>query len=182
MKHYLIAGLAGLTPVFAQQPSPPAPTAPSASESGTKEWTAAEDHQNMLDQLGINALRPGPSGNESAPNAANYDEARANPFPNLPLLLTLKDGRTVTTPASWNERRREIIEEFEREVYGRIPANVPKVTWTVSETVKSDVAGRPVLAGPRRRLDAGAGDEERHPVQLGGPVQVGDAERLPGLR
>src|SRR5438105_5035791 len=59
--------------------------------------TAAEDHQNMMDQLGIVALRPGPSGNESAPNHANYDESTANPFPNLPDVLTLKNGRKVTT-------------------------------------------------------------------------------------
>ena len=55
-------------------------------------WTAAEDHQNMMDQLGIKALRPGPSGNEAAPNHANYDESTANPFPNLPDVLTLKNA------------------------------------------------------------------------------------------
>ena len=33
----------------------------------------------MMDQLGIKALRPGPSGNEKAPNHANYDESKANP-------------------------------------------------------------------------------------------------------
>ena len=31
-------------------------------------WTAQQDHQNMMEQLGIKALRPGPSGNENAPN------------------------------------------------------------------------------------------------------------------
>src|SRR5690348_2661698 len=66
-----------------------------------KNWTAAEDHQNMMDQLGIKALRPGPSGNESAPNHANYDEATANPFPNLPDVLTLKNGKKVATPEMW---------------------------------------------------------------------------------
>jgi hypothetical protein len=59
----------------------------------TKNWTAAEDHQNMMDQLGIKALRPGPSGTESAPNHANYDEATANPFPNLPEVLKLNNGK-----------------------------------------------------------------------------------------
>ena len=34
----------------------------------------------MLDQLGITGLRPGPSGNEHAPDHANIDEALANPF------------------------------------------------------------------------------------------------------
>jgi hypothetical protein len=80
-----------------------------------KNWTAAEDHQNMMDQLGIKALRPGPSGNESAPNHANYDESRANPFPNLPDVLTLEDGGKVTTPDIWwKQRRPEIFEDFER--------------------------------------------------------------------
>src|SRR5215207_6766193 len=80
--------------------------------------TAAEDHQNMLKQLGIRKLRPGPSGNEQAPNHANYDEATANPFPKLPEVLTLKNGKKVTTAALWSQRRAEIVEDFEREVLG----------------------------------------------------------------
>ena len=47
----------------------------------------------MMDQLGIKALRPGPSGNEKAPNHANYDESKANPYPNLPDPLTLNNGQ-----------------------------------------------------------------------------------------
>src|SRR5579863_6885036 len=102
-----------------------------------KDWTAAEDHQNMMDQLGIKALRPGPSGNESAPNHANYDEATANPFPNLPDVLTLKNGKRVTSAkAWWDQRRPEIVEDFEREVLGRIPKNVPKVSWEVTKTAE----------------------------------------------
>src|SRR6202789_4108686 len=82
----------------------------------TKNWTTAEDHQNMMDQLGIKALRPGPSGTETAPNHANYDEATANPYPNLPDVLTLKNGKKVTTAAVWTKQRRpEIIEDFDRE-------------------------------------------------------------------
>ena len=60
----------------------------------------AEDHQDMMTQLGIHKLRPGPSGNESAPNHANYDEATANPFPNLPEVLTLKNGCRETARRS----------------------------------------------------------------------------------
>src|SRR6266545_3133530 len=85
----------------------------------------AEDHQNMMAQLGIRKLRPGPSGNESAPNHANYDEATANPYPNLPDVLTLRNGRKVTSGKIWREQRRaEIIEDFDREVLGRVPKNV----------------------------------------------------------
>ncbi len=49
-----------------------------------------------MTQLGIKKLRPGPSGNEKDPNHANYDESLANPFPNLPEGLTLKNGKKVT--------------------------------------------------------------------------------------
>jgi lysophospholipase L1-like esterase len=105
----------------------------------------ADDHRHMMQQLGIRALRPGPSGNERDANHANYDEALANPYPVLPNVLTLKNGTSVTTPALWAKRRAEIVEDFEREVYGRIPKGVPKVTWTVTATDTGTVAGRRVI-------------------------------------
>jgi len=95
-------------------------------------WTAEQDHQNMMDQLGIKALRPGPSGNEKDANHANYDEAKAHPYGDLPDALTFKSGEKVATAEQWQQRRRpEIVEDLEREVVGRIPANVPKVSWAV---------------------------------------------------
>jgi lysophospholipase L1-like esterase len=104
-------------------------------QSPPMNWTAEQDHQNMMDQLGIKALRPGPSGNENAPNHANYDEANANPYGDLPDALTLKSGQKVTSAEQWwTQRRPEIVEDFEREVVGRIPPNVPKVTWAVKST------------------------------------------------
>ena len=110
-------------------------------------FTAEQEHQNMMEQLGIKALRPGPSGNEKAPNHANYDEAKANPFPDLPDPLTLKNGEKVTTPEAWWERRRpEIVEDLEREVYGRVPKNVPKVRWTVKAIDKEMIGFSPVVA------------------------------------
>ena len=104
------------------------------------------DHQNMMDQLGIKALRPGPSGTESAPNHANYDESLANPYPNLPDVLTLKNGKKVTKASDWwSKRRPEIVEDFEREVLGRIPKNVPKVTWEITKTAEAKVGDHPVI-------------------------------------
>jgi lysophospholipase L1-like esterase len=109
-------------------------------------WTAEQDHQNMMDQLGIKALRPGANGNEKAPDHANYDESKANPFPDLPDALTLKNGQRVTTAAQWRrDRRPEIVEDFEREVVGRIPVNVPGVTWTVTSTTNSKAGVFPVI-------------------------------------
>jgi lysophospholipase L1-like esterase len=145
-------------------------------------WTAAEDHQNMMEQLGIRTLRPGPSGNESASNHANYDEATANPFPDLPDPLTLNNGRRVTTAAMWwSERRPEIIEDFEREVYGRIPFDVPKVNWTIAGTAMGMSGSHPVLEtrlvghvdnSSFPRIDVGIQMTLVVPVNRTGPVPV----------
>jgi hypothetical protein len=129
-----------------QQPAIPAGAPRAEAAANAAGWTTAQDHQHMMAQLGIRRLRPGPSGNESAPNAANYDEALANPFPNLPDVLTLKNGRKVTTAESWwKQRRPEIVEDFDREVFGRVPANVPKVTWTVIATTRGTIGSYPVI-------------------------------------
>ena len=74
----------------------------------------------MMDFLHITSLRRGADGrNAQAPNAANYDEAKANPYPNLPDPLVLKNGQKVTTPQMWwDQRRPETVEDFDREIYG----------------------------------------------------------------
>src|ERR1019366_7587727 len=100
----------------------------------------------MLRQLGITQLRPGRNGNPApgTPNPANYDQTRANPHPDWPELLVTKHGEKVTTPETWWQKRRpEIVEDFEREVVGRIPANVPKVTWAVTRQLETNVGGLP---------------------------------------
>jgi hypothetical protein len=103
-------------------------------------WTANQDHQNMMDQLGIKSLRPGAEGmNRQASNYQNTDEAKANPYPILPDALTLKSGEKVTTPEMWWQKRRpEIIGDFDREIYGRVPANVPKVTWKITSAARTN--------------------------------------------
>lgn len=109
-------------------------------------WIEAgyNDHQNMMGQLGIKTLRPGKNGQTQT--GPGFDEATANNWmPSLPDALTMKDGTKVTTPEQWTKRRVEILEDFEREVYGRIPPNVPKVTWEVTGTTDGNVAGVPVV-------------------------------------
>jgi hypothetical protein len=110
-------------------------------------FTQKQDHENMMQQLGITELRPGPSGNESDPNHANYDESLANPCPQLPDILTTKKGKKITTSDEWwNQRRPEIAEDMEREIYGRLPRNIPKVTWEVKITDREFVGWTPVIA------------------------------------
>ena len=137
------SALSAQQPPPTQQPSPPA-AAPNPAMVALREATAA-DHRDMMNQLGIKVLRPGPSGNAQAPNPANYDEALANPHPLYPEVLTMTDGRKVTTPAMWPRRRAEIVEDFDREVLGRVPTRVPAVAWSVARTVESTVGGRPVV-------------------------------------
>jgi lysophospholipase L1-like esterase len=145
----VILALVPMLGILAQQPpSPPKGAAPSGDGTLPQptNWTAEQDHQNMMEQLGIKALRPGPSGNEAAPNHANYDESKANPFPSLPPVLVPRNGVKVTSARMWWEQRRpEIVEDFEREVVGRVPKNVPKVTWTVTKTVEAAVGSYPVI-------------------------------------
>ena len=113
----LLAGAAGRA---SQEPAPPV------------QLTNDEERQRMMGLLGIESLPPGAQG--SSPET--YDEAQANPYPNLPDPLTMKDGRKVTSAAMWPSRRTELLEMFEREVYGRRPANLPNVTWEVLSTAK----------------------------------------------
>jgi hypothetical protein len=106
-----------------------------------------QDYNQMLAQLNITWLRPGANGNNpKAPNAANYDEAKANPFPYLPDPLTLKNGKKVTVAKTWWQKRRpEIVEDFDREIYGRVPANTPKVNWEVVSTTNEMNGDVPVI-------------------------------------
>jgi lysophospholipase L1-like esterase len=124
----------------------PSPSPRQASALEPKSWTTAEDHQQMMEQLGIRVLRPGRSPNEQDPNHANYDEAQANPFPVLPDPLRFKNGQPVTTPRDWERRRTELLEDFSREVYGRVPRNAPRVTWSIAATDTGTIGERRVIA------------------------------------
>jgi len=101
----------------------------------------------MIDLLHITALRRGADGrNAQAPNAANYDESKANPYPNLPDPLVLKNGRKVTTAAMWwDQRRPEIVEDFDSEIYGRVPKDTPKVRWEVIKATNEMNGDVPVI-------------------------------------
>ena len=136
----ILASILVASPVPAQQ------KAADSQEKTPVVFTTREDHQNMLQQLGITKLRPGRNGNAEAANGANYDESKANPFPELPELLVTNEGREVNTPEDWWKLRRpEIIEVVERELYGRMPENVPGVKWEVLETREVEAGGKPAI-------------------------------------
>ena len=144
-----LAGLAIVpTGTRAQQPAPPPAAAPTprpamqpTPEMLERQKLTEADHQRLMDLLHMTSIRRGRDGNnKESPFYANYDEAKANPFPKLPDPLLLKNGKPVKTAADWWKKRRpEIVEDFDREIYGRVPKIVPKVTWEVTKTTDETV-------------------------------------------
>ena len=107
---------------------------------------AEQDHRRLLDLLGIKEVRSGADGDPKSPHAANYDESKADVYPSLPDPLILRNGQRVTTAKKWWTRRRpEIVEDFDREIYGRVPAGVPKVAWQVVSVVAEENGDIPVV-------------------------------------
>lgn len=104
------------------------------------------DHKNLMKLLKIDSLRSGPSGNPKAPNAANTNEEKANPYTFLPNALTLKNGKIVKdTQTWWNKRRPQIVADFDTEIYGKVPKNIPKVSWKVVSINKGVQGAIPVI-------------------------------------
>lgn len=125
------------------------------------EFTAQQDRENMMNQLGIKKLRPGASGDSKSPNHANSDQALANPYPDYPDALKFKNGTKVSNANQWwKQRRPELVEDFEREVYGRIPKNAPEVFWSVKITDQEFVGFNPVIA----KKIVGHADNKSYPL------------------
>ena len=107
--------------------------------------TSEQDHQRTMDLLHVTSLRRGPDGDPKSPNAANFDESKVAPY-SLPDPLVLNNGKKVkTAKVWWKQGRPEIVEAFDREIYGRVPLNTPKVHWEVISTTKESVGDVPVI-------------------------------------
>jgi hypothetical protein len=108
--------------------------------------TAEQDRQRTMDLLHIDVLRSGPQSNPGLPNPANYDESKMASDPKLPNPLVLNDGGKVTTAKMWwDQRRPQIVEYFDKEVYGRVPRQMPGVRWEVKSTAREMNGDLPVI-------------------------------------
>jgi hypothetical protein len=106
----------------------------------------SDDYNNMIQQIGIerSQIREGSSGNPKDENAANSSEDKVNNYI-LPDALVLKNGEKIKTAKVWIEKRRpEIVCYFESEIYGKIPAKVPKVNWQLV-SVKDIIIGNQAI-------------------------------------
>ena len=141
---------------LAAQTARPAPSA----EDLALQQACARDHQRLLNLLGIQQLRPPVSNDAKAPNATNYDEQKASPYPNLPDPLKLLNGKPVTTAKQWwSQRRPQIVAAFDHEIYGVVPAHLPAVTWQVVSTTPENYGDVPVVT----RILAGHVDNSTDP-------------------
>ena len=61
-------------------------------------------------------------------------------------MLKLDNGKPVKNAKQWwKQRRPQIVEHFDREVYGRVPKSMPGVTWSVAETKNETSGGAEVV-------------------------------------
>lgn len=119
------------------------------------------DYEQMLQQLNLkrNQLRPGPSGNPNDANAANRFEEKVNKYV-LPDALILKNGKSVNDEKTWfSLRRPEIVNDFENEIYGRLPALIPKVSWKAI-SVKDTTIGNQAI---KQKVLRGIVDNSTYP-------------------
>jgi lysophospholipase L1-like esterase len=115
-----------------------------------------DDKALMMEKLGIKALRRGADPN----NQSTFDEATANPYKDsMPNVLRMENGQPVSTPAQWTKRRRELVELFEREVYGRVPKDVPKIQWEVTGIAPGQAGDIPTVT----KTLIGRVDNRRYP-------------------
>ncbi len=120
---------------------------------GTASPAAAQDPQPGTTGNAANVPYIGkrdPGGNpvrlaKATGHVSNYDEAKV-PAYKLPDPLVLANGRPVTDAATWfTQRRPEILEFYRAQIYGRIPAGAPRVTWQVQETDDKARGGTAVM-------------------------------------
>lgn len=113
--------------------------------------------------LKIGKLREVPDSHSpvDAPNVPNYDEAASAPYPYTSDVLRLNNGKRAATATQWWKLRRpEIVEAFDREIFGRAPKVTPKVVWVVTDTKTETIGG---TAAVIRRLQ-GRVDNAAYPA------------------
>jgi len=143
--------------------------------------TAEQDHQRIMDLLHITSLRRGADGDPKSPFAANYDESKANPYSTLPDPLALTNGKKITSAKDWWKKRRpQIVENFDREIYGRVPKNIPHVEWRVISTTRETNRSVPVMTKKLRgHVDNSADPAVTVDIELSVSTPADAAGRVP---
>ena len=137
----------------------PSPSQRQAAASA-QQAAAEQDHRAMMARLGIAALRPPVTNDVGKSSSANCDESKAGGN-KLQDPLIMANGLHVTSAAMWRNRRRpELLALYDREIYGRVPATAPKVTWRVKSESRETKYHTPIVM---RRLE-GIVDSSAYPA------------------
>jgi hypothetical protein len=149
----IVAGMA----IGAQQPAPQSPAAPQGQAPATPQGQTppAGRSNNLGSDANGNPLRLAFKTN----HVSNYDEAKVKPY-TLPDPLVLASGAPVRDAKTWQTRRAEILRSYQSEIYGRIPANAPRVRWALTETDPQAREG----ASIRKRIVGTIGDAAGAPT------------------
>ncbi len=169
---FALALLSAVAPA-ADRPVPPVVAPVPSATKAPAPFDPTSDRGRMLNRLGLPVPPP-----RAAPSNTT-DESTALPaHSRIPDPLVLNNGQPVTTAAVWwQQRRAEIFEEFQRDIYGRIPANTPKVTWAITKTEDDGVVKTKTVVGKidNSRFPAVAPSIQlvvKTPSQAGGPVPL----------
>jgi hypothetical protein len=131
----------------AQQPAAPPPAAPAAAPQ-----QPAPNPSNLGSDANGNPLRKA----LKTGHISNYDEAKVAPY-TLPDPLLMANGQRVPNAQVWRTKRRpEILKLYETEIYGRIPANAPKMSWEVVDTDPAAKGDTAIMRRAVGRIGAGA--------------------------
>ncbi len=122
-------------------------------------------------------------------HVSNYDENKIAPY-TLPDPLVFANGTRVRDAAAWTRRREELIHLYETDIFGRIPADAPKVRWTkapMQGTPPGD-SGTTFVTGqigegreaPRMMLSINYPQGVRRPIPMILAIQFGGGAAVPG--
>ena len=78
-----------------------------------------------------------------ASSQTNPDQYRQPVMPaHLPDALVFADGTPVTSPSQWPQRRRELVELFTEQMYGRMPARPAEMRFKVIDLDRHALGGK----------------------------------------
>jgi len=122
------------------------------------------DYQLMLKELGIN----------------DASHTKATDTYTLPDPLVFRNGKKVTSARQWAQRKTEIKEDFDSEIYGRIPDQLPSVEWSVYESKNTTFGNYRVeekhLIG---KVDNSSWSQIRVNIELTLGIPMGNSKAVP---
>lgn len=112
-------------------------------------------------------------------NWSNYREDNTGSY-TLPDPLVLKNGKAVKNASDWwTKRRPEILSDYENFIYGKTPANTPKVTFEITSTDSNALDGKAIKKIIVGHIDNSSYASDTPEVLITMYIPKGTTKRLP---